>query len=60
MQKRWKKWTFSVIFIKVRHICPPKAVCYLGSNQIKAKNYSQKYVATENSVFLIGIESDKT
>jgi hypothetical protein len=33
---------------------------WVKSNQSKAKNYSQKYVATENSVFLIGIESDKT
>jgi hypothetical protein len=27
--------------------------------QIKAKNYSQKYAGSENSVFLIGIEFDK-
>ena len=47
-----------MIFIKVRHICPPKQCVTLA--QIKSKNYSPKYVATENSVFLIGIESDKT
>jgi hypothetical protein len=31
----------------------------IALTQIKAKNYSQKYAGSENSVFLIGIEYDK-